>query len=162
MATRLRDGTFREILSDGKIVMFMSEQAGNRAQSMRLLADNGLRPLTHQELLMRAPELIERLKGRWFYIDGIGLRKGGTYAWNANGELAKLTGKETYDQKIRVYPGNKLPSFGVRGGDSPWRFNLVCNDESDENAPVVMGIVDVGKMMKRGYDALTRLKRESK
>ncbi len=161
MATRLREGTFREIFSDGKISMFVSERAENYNQSMRLLADNGLRPITYQELLMHAPELIERLSGKWFYIDGIGLRKRGTYAWNKNGELVKLTGNEVYGQIIRVYPGNKPLSFGVRADENPWRFNLVCDGDTDEKAPVVIGIINVEKIMERGRDALTRLRRES-
>lgn len=120
------------------------EQSGNHAQSMKILSKNGLRPLTYQEALANAPELIKTLKGKWFYLDGKGIKENGIYTVNEKGELAKLTGNETLDQKVRVYSGSQPLSLGVGSGDSARiygvRFFLDGNFSPDFVAPVVVGV----------------------
>lgn len=86
------------------------KQNSNHVQSMQLLADNGLRPLTYQEALvylMQYPEDKEKLKRKWFWLDGKGITEIGLFSFNEKGELIELTGKETLEQKVRVWPGDR-------------------------------------------------------
>src|SRR5271157_3663853 len=73
--------------------LIILEQEADHADSMKILAKNGLRPLTYQEALSRSTELIRELKGKWFYLAGQGLKEEGIYTFDKQGELAKLTGK---------------------------------------------------------------------
>ena len=144
MSTQVKERpAFREI-KDGAASLFVSEQGGTPAQSVRLLADNGLRLLTYQEALARSPELIRELQGKWFYLDGQGIRKDGFYAFDKQtGELVRETA-EGPDQKVRVYSGNKQLSISVNpdysAAHSGRRFNLFGYDWTSYVAPVVVGV----------------------
>lgn len=116
-------------------------QGGNHTRSMEILARNDLRPLTHREALARAPELIEKLKGTWFYLDGKGTFGDGIYTFNARGDLVQPNGNEKYDQKVRVYSGNRsLALFVYPGTYYDWRFGLFGDLKPSNVAPVVVGI----------------------
>ena len=52
-------------------LLHVFEQYANYQLSMKLLAKNGLRPLTYQEALSRSQEIIERLKDKWFWLSSM-------------------------------------------------------------------------------------------
>ncbi len=121
--------------------LFVSDQGMNYEQSMRLLADNGLRPLTYQEALSRAPELIKSLKGKWFFLDGKGITENGIHAFDAHGELIKPIGNETYDQKVYVWSDNRPLAFSVLTDDRGYsRFEIIAIYGSDRIAQAVVGV----------------------
>ncbi len=124
------------------------EQRGNHAQSMDILAKNGLRPLTYQEALSRSSELIEKLKGKWFYLDGKGIAGSGIYTFNENGALVAPKGNEALDQKVRVWSGSNPLSLFVNSDNVARylgrRFYLGGGDLPYGVAPVVVG-VEVGR-----------------
>src|SRR5271157_3583536 len=123
--------------------LIILEQEADHADSMKILAKNGLRPLTYQEALSRSTELIKELKGKWFYLAGEELNKeNGIYTFDNQGGLAELAGNETYDQKVQVWPGDlplylcvySVPFFGGR------RFDLDADSSPRDAAPVVVGV----------------------
>ncbi len=132
---------FREI---GGNALHIADHAADHAKSMKILADNGLRPLTYQEALSRSSELITELKGKWFYLDGQGTEKSGIYTFNNKGELVESTGKESIDQKVRVWSGNQPLLLCVAPNYVAWdedeRFDLVGSFSPDDVAPVVVGV----------------------
>lgn len=80
---------FNEIAKSGVFVAFSST---DYKDSMYLLQQNNLRPLTYQEALVKIdqnPELKEWLKGKWFYLAGVGTKLSGYYTFNDEGKLAK-------------------------------------------------------------------------
>jgi len=114
---------------------------GNYDRSMEILARNGLRPLSVREAFARAAELIEKLAGTWFYLDGNGTFGDGIYTFNAQGNLLQLTGNEKYDQKVRVYSGSRsLSLFIYPGTYYDWRFGLFGDLKRSNPAPVIVGI----------------------
>ena len=135
---------FREVGGNAKQALHIANQEAGHAKSMKILHDNGLRPLTYPEAFTRSSELITELKGKWFYLDGQGPEKGGIYTFNNKGELTELTGNETLDQKVRVYSGNTPLSLGVYSDyvarDVGRRFDLVGVSSPDSIAPVVVGV----------------------
>ena len=89
MSTQVKERpAFREI-KDSAASLFVSEQGGTPAQSVRLLAD--MPQVAHVPGSARAlPELIRELQGKWFYLDGQGIRKDGFYAFDKQtGELVR-------------------------------------------------------------------------
>ena len=139
MATRTQT---RAVERQGSIEVI--DQRADHARSMEILAANGLRPLTYQEAFSRSSELIKTLKGKWFYLDGQGTEKRGIHTFNEKGELVELTGKESIDQKVRVYPGNQPLSLLVSTDDDARiigrRFSLDGYGSPDYVAPVVVGV----------------------
>lgn len=127
---------------------------------MKLLADNGLRPVTYWEALVHAPELVSELKGKWFWLADQGTTKSGIYTFNANGELAEPNGTETLDEKVHIFRGNRPLRLSISSDDySDWRFALGGRTVSGAIAPVVVGIKDVTKSLEDGRAALERLRR---
>src|SRR5271157_291244 len=127
--------------------LIILKQKADHAESMAILAKKGLRPLTYQEALSRSTELIKELEGKWFYLAGQGLnKKDKIYTFDKQGELAELAGNETYDEKVRVWSGDRLLSLGVLtdGGTrlDGRRFYLVAGSGPRLVAPVVVGIYD--------------------
>ena len=112
---------------EGAVPIKILEHHGNHAQSMRMLADNGLRPLTYKEALMNAHELIEKLQGRCFYLDGKGIDEDGLYSFNAKGELAKSMGDEPYDKTVYIWSGDKPLILDVLPDDLDYgRFEIIA------------------------------------
>ncbi len=121
--------------------LFISEQSANHSKSMDILKDNALRPITYQEALSHASELIQELKGKWFYLAaGETIKEGGLYTFDKHGELTKLTGKETYDQQIRVNAGNEHQSLFITSVSFFRRFCLSAGYSDHIVAPVVVGV----------------------
>jgi hypothetical protein len=119
-------------------------QRANHPKSMEILAKHGLRPLTYREALSRSSELINTLKGKWFYLDGQGMQKFGIHTFNEKGKLVGLTGNESIDQKVRVWPGNNPLSLLVYSDDGARdlgrRYELNADDGPSLVAPVVVGV----------------------
>lgn len=169
MATRLRGDAFREMSTDGKTSLFVSYQSASHSQSMRILADNGLRPLTYREALSFYSELIKKLQGNKFYLADRGIKeKDGFYTLNAQKKLVKATGDETYDQKIHIWHGNRSLILNVNSDYSVnlygARFNLIGDEDPRGAALVVVGVKtplgEVEESMEKGREALRRLRRE--
>ncbi len=140
MATKSRDA-FIEVPAFGRAPLYVSNQDADHPETMKLLADNGLRPITYQEAFMCAPELIEKLAERWFFLAGTGIQEKGTYAWDENGKLAELTGSETYEQKVRVYSGTKALAIQIYVGRFDGvSFKLHGHFLPQYVAPVVVGV----------------------
>ena len=83
------------------------EQSGNHAQSMEILAANDMRALTRKEALARAPELIEKFKGTWFYLADRGISEHGLFTYDEKGDLMPPTGKESHNEKVYIWSGGK-------------------------------------------------------
>lgn len=117
------------------------EAAVNYPKSMRLLAEAGLRPLTYQEALARAPELIKRLRGKWFYLESQEIKEEGVYTFNAHGELVKPKGKEGIDKRVYVHSGNGMLALDVVSDVFfDWRFALFTIRNRDSLATVSVGV----------------------
>lgn len=133
---------FRKIGTDAK-PLFASEQGGNYAQSMKSLADNGLRPLTYKEALSFSSELIAELKGKWFFLEGGVSVESGMYTFNEKGEL-RLSNEELLDQKVHVYSGSKHSRIGVCDEEdtvvNDARFILAANGDPSRVASAVVGL----------------------
>ena len=142
--------------------LLVFEQAADYPMSMELLAKNGLRPLTYREAFSRSPELIVRLKDKWFWLSAEGIQKNGVFTFNANGELTELTGKEPLDQKVLVYPGNQPSVLNVHSDYDARslgrRFNL-DGDPPSFMAPVVVGIRSADAIISDSKAVLVRLRR---
>lgn len=142
------------------------EQGGDHARSMELLAKNNLKPLTYPDALSRSTELIERLKGEWFWMSGRGIEIDGTFTFNRNGELVELAGKETANRMIRVWKGSTplslyvCPDTDVRSYGR--RFALSGDTFPQWAASVVVGIMDATRSFEEGRAALGRLKRNNR
>jgi len=136
---------FREIKSLGKSV-FVSEHEADYANSMRILAENGLRPSTSQEaliLISEIPELKDQLKGKWFYLAGKGLKeKDGIYTFDEKGNLVKVTGevKPSREKTVCVWGGNQLLSLAVYADNFLRGQFYLTGRTSDSPAPVIVGI----------------------
>ncbi len=80
-------------------------------ESINILKENGLRPLTCREALSRAPELIEKLKGENFFLAEKIRKFMICYAYNEHGELLKPTRTtEIPDQIALIWP-RRLPNY---------------------------------------------------
>ena len=162
MTAKMREGVFTEVPVTGKASLFVFRHEANHFETLSILADNGLRPPTYQEALSHSSVLVRDLQGKWFYLDGTGPKKTGTYAWDKNGELIEPIGNETYDQKVRAWSGNPLFSFIVLDAVLSYgRFAVGSGLKPDLKATVVVGIKDATKSLEEGRAALTRLRRGS-
>jgi hypothetical protein len=141
MATQvIEQAKFREVKSE-KPSLFILETKADYADSMKILEKNGLRPLTYQDAFSRSSELITELKVKWFYLAGQGLKEDGLYTFDEQGELIKLTGNETCDQKVCVWSGDQPLYLEVdSGGFYGSRFVLYAYGSPHGVAPVVVGI----------------------
>ena len=136
-------------------------QSANQSKSMHILAKKGLRPLAYQEALALSTELIEKLKGTWFFLAGEGIGENGIHTFDARGELVKSTKNETYDQRVLVRRGNLPLALRVasdRNTDYYGRRFILNGGATYEVAPVVVGIAGVGKIVEpvRGADVYDR------
>lgn len=144
-ATRAKETVqvaFREVNASG---VFIAQTEANHKNSMSLLQQNGFRPLTYQEAIVKIdqnPELKEQLKGKWFYLDGKGSQLSGYYTFNEKGELTQ--GKGDIENTVYVYKGNQPLSLVVlTDGDArdlEGRFGLDADDDPSGVARVVVGV----------------------
>ena len=141
------------------------QRCANRSQSMKRLADNGLRLPTYQEALSHSSELIKEFEGKWFWLcdNHQGIKEDGLFTFNAMGELVKSTGSETLDQRVRVWKGNWPLRLRVSSGTSPndlgWRFSIYGDYVPQSVADLVVGVVDADSILEKGRATLARLRR---
>ena len=146
MALRqMEQPAFRELnpgRASGKSPAFVSEQGGNYEQSAELLARNGMRMLTYREAFSLAPEIIKELKGKMFYLDGKGApTEFGVYTYTADGELAKITGKEKSEQRVRVFAiDERATLYTYFDSAINWRFDLRGDYPPERVSDVVVGV----------------------
>lgn len=113
MATRsLHHKDFMSVIGSTGKTLFILPKAAKHSNSMKELIDSNLRPLTYQEiipLLINDEALRNRLKGKWFWLEGWGTNKDGMHTVDEKGELKHLTEKEekilSIERKIYVLPG---------------------------------------------------------
>ncbi len=144
---------FREVGTSG---VFIAHTEANQINSMDLLQQNGFRALTFQEALMKIdqnPELKERLKGRWLYLDGKGSELSGFYMFNEKGELSKISGpailkkgQGDLEKFVFVLKGSQPLSLLVQTDDfaryGGFRFGLYASYGHSDVAGVVVGVRD--------------------
>jgi hypothetical protein len=130
--------------------LFISHRGANRADSMRILAENGLRPLTPREALARSEVLIAELEERRFYLHGRRLRKSGLLTFSNRGRLAKTNGDETAERKVLVRSGEQQ-LYMVVFSDAffAWRFLLGAEYLPSTAASAVVGVKDEGGAVRR-------------
>ncbi len=128
------------VFRETKAGLHIAKTEADHQDSMSILAANGLRPLTYQEALSRAPELINELAKKWFWLAGNGIAQDGIFTFNDKGELQSLKGNEKYDQKVSVYPGNQPLSLIVDYDYGDRRFVLYADGGPLDVASVVVGV----------------------
>lgn len=86
------------------------EKNANYAESMKTLESFGLRPLNCQEaliLISKTPRLQEIMEGNNAYLANKRIEKEtGVYAFDVRGDLAPLTGKESFLEQVRFVKRN--------------------------------------------------------
>ena len=140
---------FRQVRGATGKMLYILEKEATHQDSMKLLSEAGLRPMTYQEilpLLMEDEQLKNALKGKRFWIAGQSMKKEGVFTINEKGELRDITKEEnpSAEQKVRVWSGNQPLSFVVYSDDYAaffgGRFYLFANDGPRVVAPVVVGV----------------------
>ena len=126
-------------------IKIISKEA-NHKDSMRILKENGLEPLTYQEALANGAELVKLAKGErmWFWLVGKGMDKNGVFLFDSKGNLdAENPEKDDMEHKVRVWSGTNLLSLDVHSDSDAsvcgGRFGLDASDEPGSVAPVVVG-----------------------
>ncbi len=144
-ATRAKETVqvgFREVNASG---VFIAQIGANQTNSMRLLQENGLRPLTYQEAIVeidKNPELKEWLKGKWFYLGGKGSQLLGYYTFNKKGELTQ--GEGDMEKTVYVYKGSQPLLLAVHedcvARSVRRRYGLYAGDNPSAVVGVVVGV----------------------
>lgn len=144
-ATRAKETVQVEFREVSKTAVFVAQTEANQKTSMSLLQQNGFRPLTYQEAIVKidqSPELKEQLKGQWFYLEGKGSALSGYYTFNDKGELTQ--GKGNIEKTVYVWKGNQPLSFVVHSDDCArsfeGRYYLDAGIVPSVVAPVVVGV----------------------
>ncbi len=125
--------------------VFVAKIRSDYNDSMALLRQNGLRPLAFREALVKIdqdPELKERLKGKWFYLEGKGTELSGYYTFDEKGELFR--GKGEIERTVYICDGPQPLSLVVLNGSyvryDERRFGLDAYSGPDNIATAVVGI----------------------
>ena len=144
-ATRAKETVqvgFREV---SKTAVFIAQTEANHKNSMSLLQQNGFRPLTYQEAIIKIdknPELKEQLKGKWFYLDGKGSQLLGYYTFNDKGEFTQ--GKGDIEKTVYVYKGSQPLLLAVHedyvARSVRRRYGLYAGDNPSAVVGVVVGV----------------------
>ena len=144
---------FKQVKGATGKTLYILEKGAIHPNSMKLLSEAGLRPLSYPEilsLLMRDEQLKNALKGKWFWIAGQGMNKYSIFTIDEKGELVPLPQgffkkKTSVEQKVGVSHGNQPLSFAVYSDDNAafygWRFGLYAYNEPQNVAPVVVGVL---------------------
>ena len=140
---------FRQVKGATGKTLYILEKEANHPESMKLLSEAGLRPMTYQELLpllMKDEQLRNALEGKQFWLACKGIEKEGILTINEKGELRDITKEEnpSAERKVRVWSGDQPLSFGVDSDDYAadfgGRFFLVAYYGPQAVAPVVVGV----------------------
>ena len=140
---------FKQVNGATGKTLHILEKRANHPESMKLLSEAGLRPMTYQEilsLLMEDEQLKNALKGKGFWLAGQGMEKEGVFTISKKGEIRKIRWREklSVERKAHVQSGNKPLSFIVYSdyyaAHFGWRFYLGANTDPLYVAPVVVGV----------------------
>jgi len=118
-------------------------QEANYADSMRILKENGLEPLTYQEALAHGKELVKAFKGKWkyFWLAGKGINKSRYHTFDKKGNVR--AGKGKVENTVYILKGNQPLCLGVHSdyvaAQYGRRFYLAACYGPDDVAPVVVG-----------------------
>ena len=142
-----RYGDFRPVSGTTGATIHVLNQEANRAASMKLLQEAGLRPYTYQEmipLLMKDERLKNSLKNKRFYLAGSETYKVGLYAVDEKGELADIGKRKlSVEEKVLVWSGKNPLALAVGSDDDAanygGRFGLDADCDPRVAAPVVVG-----------------------
>ncbi len=133
---------FKEILG---AAVYISNTHANYANSMALLQQNGLRPMTYQEALVLIsgnPKLKHKLEDKWFYLGGEKLDESGFYTFDNTGNLVK--GKGSPEQTVYLWSGTGPLSLDVHVDDvingAERRFDLDAAIGPDLISPRIVGV----------------------
>ncbi|HUB92508.1 MAG TPA: hypothetical protein VL945_00960 [Candidatus Saccharimonadales bacterium] len=130
-------------------VLRIAETAANYTQSMGLLRERHIEPLTYKQALLifdENPHLKERLRGKGFWLKGEGLEVSGYHTFDEDGTLVKIMGNELtkppLERTVYTYPGNGPHYMGISYGDGlgGGRFGLTANRNPKTNALAVVGL----------------------
>ena len=119
------------------------DKEANYEDSLRILKDANLEPLTYQEAFMNRKELIKVFKGelKWFWISGKGLDKFGCHTIDKDGNV--FAGRGEVDDTVYLWKGDISLSLGVHSDDyasqGGGRFALYADNVPSDVAPVVVG-----------------------
>ena len=145
LATRAKETVQVEFREVSKTEVFIAQTEVNHKNSMSILQQNGFRPLTYQEAIVKidqSPELKGQLKGKWFYLDGKGSSLSGYYTFNEKGELTQEKGDP--EKTVHAWKGAKPLSLIVLWEDDARRvgrrFDLYADIASSDVARVVVGV----------------------
>ncbi len=145
---------FRQVRGATGKTLHILEKRANHPESLKLLSEAGLRPMTYQEilpLLMEDEQLKNALKERWFWIAGQGMKKEGVFTINEKGELRDITKEEnpSAEQNVRVWSGNQPLSFFVYSDYYAAYvgkcFDLDASLRPQYVAPVVVGVPSLAR-----------------
>lgn len=147
---------FKEV---GKTGVFVSQTDADHKNSLSILQQYGLEPLTYQEAIARInqhEQLKEQLKYTMFYLDGKCYLLPGFNTVDHNGELTP--GKRDIERTVFVNPGQQPLVLRVHADyDALFRksrFNLYADGSPDEVAHVVVGVQAGHKMTMPKVEAL--------
>jgi hypothetical protein len=115
---------------------------------MKALMEGDLKALKYQEallLLMKDETLKNALKGKWFYLAGEGMDKGGHFTIDGRGELVGRQGTVSPENTVYVYGGSNPLALGVDSDAGAAqvgrRFDLFAYGVVPlDVAPVVVGV----------------------
>jgi len=133
-----------------RLALNIIKEQSSYYESMRVLKENGLRPVTYQEVfvaLKRDPKLSEQLKGQWFWLGAIGTSMSGYYVIKSDGSV-KRSSPITFEECVQFTKGTNPLSFGVdKDSGSPasrsrTRFSIYAHVDTNVAAPLVVGVPD--------------------
>jgi hypothetical protein len=174
MPTKEQDKTasanFREVIGDTGQKVYVLYKGHNYEDSMRLLKEANLSPLSKQEalkLFVNDERLKNALKGRLFYLEDKGIKEEGLYEIDEKGKLTKKEGG-SIEKTTRIFSGNKPIALSVLSDEETARFKrrfglgdyegftglnvsthkgkIVKTESFDQGA--IVGIVKRGKTLK--------------
>jgi hypothetical protein len=126
-STAAREG-FRQITGSTNASIFVRDKGENHPNSMKVLEKANLAPFTHQEILsiLNTDETLkEYLKGKWFWLAGVGQHKEHPlYTIDTKGELAEIKGNVSIENTVRVWNGTNPLSLGVILDDTASLFKV--------------------------------------
>lgn len=140
---------FRKIERAGKPALFVLNDRANCGMSRIILKNHGLRPLTDQEALASAEDLIKEFgssrNGRSFWLagEGLQLQESGHYNFDTQGQRHSPADGPV-NQQVRVFSGDQPLLLEIYSDDDAkkygWRFDLKANTLPSANASLVIGI----------------------
>ena len=143
--------------------LYVAYHPATHLESMEILADNGLMPVTYQDALSRSLGLMKQLGGLWFHLQNVDIQmpvKNGIYTFNNKGELIpyKVGEENRHIVPYNLRQGNRDVNIRVcfnAGCHHPpslyvipdnivsqysYRFTLTGFQPLNSKAPAIVGI----------------------